>query len=325
MREFELLARLRARLGEGGGRVRLGPGDDAAVSVPGGATATSVDAIVDGVHFRRDLAPLRSIGHKALAAGLSDLAAMGAETGEAYIVLGLPDDLDADAALEIHAGIEALARRTDTVLAGGDLTRAAALTIAVTVVGHARRPEDLVRRDGASAGDVVAMTGELGGAAAGLKLLEQPALGEGLTAPVAAALRSRQLEPWPRLDEGRALARAGASALIDLSDGLGGDAVQLAAASGVRLEIDLERVPLQAGVAELAAELGEDPLELAAGGGEDYELLACVPGPALSEARSAVATVGGRLTVIGEATAGTGVKLSAAGRSVPPTGFDHLA
>jgi thiamine-monophosphate kinase len=324
--EFELLAKLRARLGRGGERVRLGAGDDAAITVPGGATATSVDAVVDGVHFQREVAPLRSIGHKALAAGLSDLAAMGAEPGEAYIVLGLPRDLGEDAALELHEGIEALARTAGVTLAGGDITRSPALMIAVTVVGHASSPEDLVRRDGAAAGEVIAVTGELGGAAAGLRLLQQPHLATELAPEVVASLRSRQLEPFPRLAEGRALARAGATALIDISDGLGADGARLAEASGVRLEIELERAPFQAGVRELAAALGQDPFELLAGGGEDYELLACIPADRLAAAESALARAGGRLTAIGRATAGSGVALSGpGGRSLPISGFDQLA
>jgi thiamine-monophosphate kinase len=324
--EFELLTRLRARLGRGGARLLLGAGDDAAITVPDGATATSVDAVVDGVHFQRQLAPLRSIGHKALAAGLSDLAAMGAEPGEAYIALGLPRDLDEDAALELHEGIEALARAAGVSLAGGDITRAPALFIVVTVVGHASKPEDLVRRDGAAAGELIAVTGKLGGAAAGLRLLQRPDLGGELTPGVAAALRSRQLEPSPRLGEGLALARAGASALIDISDGLGADAARLAEASGMRLEIELERVPFQGGVRELAAALGEDPYEMLTGGGEDYELLAIIPADRLGDAKGAVARAGGELAAIGRVTAGSGVELiGPGGRRYPAAGFDQLA
>ena len=137
MGEFELLERIRKRLPEPGPRVRLGSGDDAAITVPAGATATSVDALVDGVHFRREWSSLAQIGHKALAAALSDLAAMGAEPGEAYVVLGVPADLDEDGCIELLDGIATLAEATGTSLAGGDLTRAPALTLAMTVVGHA--------------------------------------------------------------------------------------------------------------------------------------------------------------------------------------------
>src|SRR5215218_7526504 len=140
MGEFELLAKLRERLPAGGSRIELGSGDDAAVTVPGGATATSVDAIVEGVHFRRGEAGLETIGRKALATALSDLAAMGAEAGEAYVVLGAPTDLAEEDLLALLDGMLELAEATGTTIAGGDLTRAPALTLAVTVVGHGASP-----------------------------------------------------------------------------------------------------------------------------------------------------------------------------------------
>ena len=156
---------------------------------------------------------------------------------------------------------------------GGDVTRAPVLWIAITVVGHADSAEQLVRRSGASPGDLLAVTGELGGAAAGLLVLERPELADAVGAELAESLRRRQLDPHPRIAAGRALAATGASAMIDLSDGLGGDASHLAAASGVRLAIELDRLPLQAGVRELAAAAEEDVDDLATGRGEDYELL----------------------------------------------------
>jgi len=122
MGEFELIERIRRRLPQAGRRVALGSGDDAAVSVPGGATATSVDALLDGVHFRREWSSPAQIGAKALAVALSDLAAMGAEPGEAYVVLGVPPDLDEDACIELLDGMTAAAEATGTTLAGGDVT-----------------------------------------------------------------------------------------------------------------------------------------------------------------------------------------------------------
>jgi thiamine-monophosphate kinase len=223
MGEFELLAKLRERLPPAGPRVRLGSGDDAAVTVPGGATATSVDAIVEGVHFRRTEAPPQTIGRKALAVALSDLAAMGAEAGEAYVVLGAPSDLGEEEFGALLDGLLAVATETGTTLAGGDLTRAPVLTLAVTVVGHAGEPEDLVPRSGARPGEVLVVTGELGGAAAGRLLLERPELEKAVAQATADLLRARQLDPTPRLRSGRALAAAGARAMIDLSDGLAGD------------------------------------------------------------------------------------------------------
>jgi thiamine-monophosphate kinase len=325
MGEFDLIASLRERLGAPLPPLLLGVGDDAAITEPGGVTATSVDSIVEGVHFRRETAPPKAVGRKALATALSDLAAMGAAPGEAYIVLGVPPNLDEEGCLQLLQGIEDVASRTGTTLAGGDVTRSAVLFVAMTVVGHASTAGELVTRGGASSGDLVAVTGELGGAAAGLRLLEGVAP-SGLSEQTAEALRSRQLEPQPRLAEGRALAASGATAMIDISDGLGADAGHIAEESGLRLEIDLDSLPLAAGVREVADAGGEDPLELATGAGEDYELLACLPEESIESARAAVAEAGGTLTAIGRCVPGQGVKLSAAsGRELPVRGYDQLS
>jgi thiamine-monophosphate kinase len=326
MGEFELLAALRDRLPQPGPRVHVGSGDDAAVTVPGAATATSVDAIVDGVHFRRGQAFPTQIGHKALATALSDLAAMGAEAGEAYVVVGVPEDFGKDEFLDLLDGMLALAAETGTTLAGGDLSRAPALTLALTVVGHAAAPELLVTRAGAEPGDALVLSGELGGAAAGLLLLEQPGLAATVPAETAERLRRRQLEPVPRLRSGRALAAAGARAMIDLSDGLGGDAGHLAAASGVALRIDASALPLAEGVAEVATAAGRDPLELATTGGEDYELLAALPAARLGEASIAIgAAAETMLTPIGEVLTGKGVEIRRPGGALLQTkGFDQL-
>jgi thiamine-monophosphate kinase len=338
MGEFELLARVRERLPRPGPRVRLGSGDDAAVTLPGGATATSVDALIDGVHFRREWSSLPQIGAKALAVALSDLAAMGAEPGEAYVVLGVPPNLDEDGCIELLDGIAGVARETGTTPAGGDVTRAPALTLAVTVVGHAASAEDFVTRSGAQPGDALVVTGELGAAAAGLLLLERSGASEIDPTPLwstSDALIGRQLEPAPRLRAGRALAGAGATAMIDLSDGLGGDAGHLAAASGVELKIDAAALPIAVGVSEVAEACGRDPLELAASAGEDYELLATIPPDRLADATAAVESVDDTppgsgestgLTRIGEVVVGEGVELRLPdGGSLEPTGFDQLS
>jgi len=323
MGEFELLARLRERLPPPGSRVRVGSGDDAAVTVPGGATATSIDALVEGVHFRRETATLLQIGRKALATALSDLAAMGAEPGEAYVAVGVPADLDEDGCLELIDGILAVATETGTTLAGGDVTRAPALTLAVTVVGHAARAERLIGRGGAQPGDALVLTGEIGGAAAGLLLLQRPELATSVPSEIAARLRLRQLDPLPRLAAGQALAGAGARAMIDLSDGLGGDARHLAEASAASIRIDAAALPLAPGVAEVAAAAGRDPLELAASGGEDYELLAALPPDRLAAASAAIEET--RLTRIGEVFDGKGVEVRLPGGAIlEPTGFDQL-
>jgi thiamine-monophosphate kinase len=327
MGEFELLAKLRERLPKDGHRVKLGSGDDAAVTVPAGATATSVDAIVEGVHFRRGEVDLGTIGRKALATALSDLAAMGAEPGEAYVVLGAPADLGEEDLLALLDGMLELAGATGATLAGGDLTRAPVLTLALTVVGHARAATDFVTRAGARPADLIVLSGELGGAAAGRLLLDDPSLAARVAPETAERLRARQLDPTPRLRSGRALAAAGATAMIDLSDGLAGDGGHLAAASDVGLEIEAISLPLARGVAEIAAAADLEPLQLAVSGGEDYELLATLPTDALAEASTGIGEAAETtLTPIGRVVAGEGVEIRLPGGGrLEAVGYDHFS
>jgi len=327
--EFDLIAAIRDRLGPaaGGADVRIGIGDDAAVTVdPGGtARAVSVDAVVDGVSFRRSWCPPRSIGGKAIGAALSDLAAMGAAPAEIYVWLGVPPDLDRDAALEICDGLAEPAEREGAALLGGDLTRSPVLSVCVTAVGLAPSAELLVGRSGAEPGDAICATGSFGGAAAGLMLLEHPELAAAVAEPAARAAHERQLSPQPRLAAGRALAAAGATAMIDVSDGLGAEAEHLAAASGVGIEVEVDLVPVAAGVAEVAAAAGRDPTELVVAGGEDYELLCAIPRARLADCVAAVAATGIGLTEIGRAEPGAAVRLRLpGGRSVRPAGHDHF-
>jgi thiamine-monophosphate kinase len=299
-------------------------GDDAAVVRARAVCVTSVDAMIEGVHFRLQdgWATPAEVGHRALAGALSDLAAMGADPGEAYLVLGLPAGFGAERALELVRAAAALAERTDTAIAGGDVVRAPALTVSVTAVGWAEDPDALVGRDGARPGDLVGVTGRLGAAGAAHAVME----GRAARTHASEAALERARSPMPRLHEGRALARAGVHAMIDLSDGIASDAGHIGRASGVSLHVDLAALPLADGVTEIARELDVPPWQLAAAGGEDYELCFCAAADARERVQEAVAELGAvYVSWVGEVLGGApGVTLSdERGDAVRIEGYEH--
>jgi thiamine-monophosphate kinase len=282
--ERALIEAIQAAIADRSGRLVRWSGDDAAVVRARPLAVTSIDTVVDGVHFSLDTHTPADVGWKALATALSDLAAMGAQAGEAYVSLVLPTRFDG--AMDVVGGMEELAARHGVTIAGGDVVAGPVLTVAVSVTGWAEREEELVGRDGARPGDLVGVTGELGASEAGRLALER---GER-----AGELVRRHLRPEPRLAEGRALALAGASAMIDVSDGLATDAGHIAARSGVRLQVALAQVPCAQGVSP----------EDAVSGGDDYELLFTIP-----PARRPDAEAAAEVTWLGEVGAGSGLVL----------------
>jgi thiamine-monophosphate kinase len=254
--------------------------------------------MVDGVHFRSSQLSPADIGHRALAGALSDLAAMGSSASEAYLVLGLPRGTEPQAALSLAAAMKQLASAHGVTIAGGDVTESPCLMVSLTVAGWTNDPGRLVGRDGARPGDLVAITGTLGAAGAGLALLDDPSVGKDLPAKLVDELRARYARPQPRLAEGQLLAEHGATSMIDVSDGLAHDTSQIARRSGVRIELSLESLPLADGVAEVAARLGVDDRAFAASAGDDYELCACMPPAAALRLQAAWPTGSAALTWI---------------------------
>jgi thiamine-monophosphate kinase len=284
---------------------------------------TSVDMMVDGVHFRlREgwMTPAQ-IGWRALAGALSDIAAMGAQTGQAYLSIGLPDDFGEAAALELLEGANSLAQASNTLILGGDTVSAPVLTVAVTVIGWAEHEREVISRDGARVGDLVGVTGKLGGAGGGLATLE----GHAPLTPSSQIALERLRRPVPRLDEGLALARSGVHAMIDLSDGLASDAGHLGRASGVCLQVELDRLPVEEGLEEIAGALGVETWRLAASSGDDYELCFCASPESRQQIEHALADSNGvGVSWIGEVVEGEpGVELLSAGSAKKLEGFEH--
>ena len=317
--EFELIARLAAIFGTPSDG--LGIGDDAATWPAAGDTVAvaTTDMLVEGIHFRLDWTSAEDLGWKALAVNLSDLAAMGARPGRALVSVAIDANRRA-LVVEVARGLQSLANRTGTQVVGGDTVRSPGpLVINVALIGEADRAR-LLRRDAARVGDLVAVTGRLGAASAGLALLTERGLHlEAAVDPLVAALH----RPVPRLAAGAILARLGVRCAIDISDGLASETHHLARASGVGIEVDLDRLPLTPAAVEALGR--QRAIDGALSGGEDYELLFTFD-PALFHELLPALSVDGGMTVVGTVTrrmkAGT-ARFVQAGREIdlPEAGY----
>jgi thiamine-monophosphate kinase len=316
------IARLRAlftrpSLGARADVIEVDVGDDAAVLGPSlGREVLSVDAHVEGVHFRRAWLSLRELGARAAAAALSDLAAMGAEPRVVLLSLALPAAFSDDELDVLALGVRDACDEVGARVVGGNLTRASELSLHTTVVG--RMSERPLRRAGAEPGHGVYVTGTVGAAALGLAVLEQEELARDVALLTPFVARWRR--PRPRISEGRRVVEL-ASAAIDVSDGVAIDLGRLASASGVGIEIDASELPCERDGAQAAALLGKDPLALALFGGEDYELAFTAP---------ATRSLAGLATRIGVVVPTPGVRVRLADGGTVATdalgrGFDHFS
>jgi thiamine-monophosphate kinase len=329
--EDELIAAIRKVLSGGGPGVVVGAGDDAAVVRPGAGDAVfTADMLVEGVHFERALTSSRDLGMKAIAANVSDVAAMGASPRHAVVSLALTDRVDAAWVMDLYGGMLAACEEYAATLVGGDLSRGPAVVLSVALTGEV--PTGLaILRSGARPGHRLVVTGTVGAAAGGLALARAPVadMVEALASGWGRMLLDRQFRPTARVGEGQTLAQCGASAMIDVSDGLSLDLSRLCEESAVGALVTTAAIPVAPELHELGAVLPVDPLGLALGGGEDYELLAAMPPEAVEEAgRLTRERFGVPLADIGVITEGRGlVSVDEAGREsvLRVRGWDHFA
>jgi thiamine-monophosphate kinase len=301
--EFGLIARITERLAAAGPdrRVVLGPGDDAAVlRLDDGDVVVTTDVLVDGVHFRRDWSTAYDVGRRAAAANLADVAAMAGRPAALVVGLGTPPELSVAWVDGLADGLRDEAAVAGACVVGGDVVRSPVLTIAVTAVGGLAEGAG-VTRAGARPGDVVVVAGRLGFAAAGLALLQAGRPDH----PLAGAHR----RPEVAYSAAQRLADAGATAMIDVSDGLVADLGHIADASGVRIELARDDLPLPPELVEAALEVGADPLSWVATGGDDHAFAATMPSGAALRAVAAIADLSEPvpLAQVGRVVAGAGV------------------
>ena len=315
--ERRVISKIRRAFGEQRTDILIGIGDDAALVKAPRSLLLTTDILVEDEDFRRAVHPPRLLGRKALNVNLSDIAAMGGRPLHALVGMALPGDVEESWLRQFMAGFRSAAREARVALVGGDLSRSEKIMISVTVTGEAKSP---VTRSGARAGDGIFVSGTLGDAARGFRLLEEGGL-KG-TSRGAGPLVRAFLDPVPRLELGALLARRKlASAMIDISDGLSVDLAHICEESRVGAEVDASRIPISAALRRAS----KDPLALALHGGEDFELLFAVRQAKIAAVEKLPSKF--RLTRIGRVTAGNKMFLVGPDNKKEPLragGFEHF-
>jgi len=298
--EFGLIDLLAKMVGGGDERLLIGIGDDAAAwQGDDSIQLASVDSFIEGVHFTPQTTPWPDVGGKALAVNLSDIAAMGGIPRYALVSLSLPDDSQVEDIAALYNGMLKLAKQYGVSIIGGDISRAPLVAVTITILGGSPTKQ-ILTRSSARPGDIVAVTGHLGAAAAGMEILKNK---RNLDPEADTHLKNAFLHPTPRVAEGLLLVEQGVKTAIDISDGLVADLSQICKASQVGARIEVERVPIEPAV---KTAFGEKALELALSGGEDYELLFTASAEIVDKVKKSASVP---VTAIGEITAGKGVTL----------------
>jgi len=319
----ELVAEAEKRLPEGRAKPLIGIGDDAAAwQYEDSIQLATTDSLVEGVHFTLDTISWRQLGYKALSVNLSDIAAMGGIPKHVLVSLALPGNTEVDDILKLYNGLIEMAAEYKVAIAGGDTTGAPIVVINITVLGvtsdNTQKP---LTRCSARPGDKIAVTGQLGAAAAGLKILKQKSEG---TDKINEALKKAFLKPQPRIAEGILLSESGIKTAIDISDGLLADLKHIVKQSGVGARINTIKIPVYPAIKEV---FPDEALKLALSGGEDYELLFCGSDEAIN---SVMKKSGCPITVIGEITEDNNGRVILLDKDGKPfetdeTGWEHFA
>ena len=333
--EFDLIERLESSLrdrnarqfdllSEHGIHVELGIGDDAAAwHYPDSIVVSTTDTMVENVHFMVDRTPWRDLGWKALASNLSDIGAMGCSPTFALVTLGLRGDIPLARLVDMYDGMMDALEQTGGALVGGDVVRSDTFFVSVALEGVSEPGTHVLRRDAARPGDAIAVTGHLGCSAGGLRLILGESVGPHLDSATRTHLTSAHNRPQPRVAEGIALRKLGVRCAMDVSDGLTADLAKVCAASGLSARVEADKIPADM---HLKTAFPTDWLQLALGGGEDYELVFCADDLVMD---SVVAELGPVVRVIGRMVdEGAGIAIVEADGTevtVRTSGWDHFS